>query len=50
MIASKRLIGVLILGSWLLTAALTACNTVEGAGKDIKSTGRAIEKEADEHH
>ena len=33
----------------LLTAAgvalsLAACNTVEGAGKDIKATGKAIEK------
>lgn len=27
--------------------ALTACNTVEGAGKDIKAGGAAIEREAD---
>ncbi|MES2683687.1 MAG: entericidin A/B family lipoprotein [Pseudomonadota bacterium] len=26
---------------------LTACNTVEGAGKDIKAGGEAIEREAD---
>jgi predicted small secreted protein len=26
--------------------ALTACNTVEGAGKDIKSAGNAIEDTA----
>ena len=28
-------------------AGLTACNTVEGAGKDIKSGGEKIEHEAD---
>ena len=27
--------------------ALTGCNTVEGAGKDVKATGNAIEKAAD---
>jgi predicted small secreted protein len=26
---------------------LAACNTVEGAGKDVKATGSAIEKAAD---
>jgi predicted small secreted protein len=26
---------------------LAACNTVQGAGKDIKATGAAIEKAAD---
>ena len=26
--------------------SLTACNTVEGAGKDVKATGNAIEKAA----
>lgn len=26
--------------------ALAGCNTVEGAGKDIKSAGQAIEKTA----
>ncbi len=28
-------------------ANLAACNTVEGAGKDIKAGGTAIEREAD---
>jgi len=28
-------------------AGLTACNTVEGVGKDIKAGGTAIEREAD---
>lgn len=27
--------------------SLSACNTIEGAGKDIKSTGKAIEDAAD---
>ena len=33
----------------LAAAALTvaACNTVEGAGKDVKATGAAVEKAAD---
>ncbi|WP_081412809.1 entericidin A/B family lipoprotein [Chitinilyticum aquatile] len=34
----------LILGSLLLM--LTACNTIEGVGKDIKKGGQAIEKAA----
>jgi entericidin B len=29
-------------------ASLTACNTVEGAGKDVKATGAAVEKAAEE--
>lgn len=28
---------------------LTACNTVEGAGKDIQKGGQAIKDEANEH-
>jgi entericidin B len=32
-----------------VTFALAACNTVEGAGKDIKATGTAIEKAADQN-
>jgi len=27
---------------------LAACNTVEGAGKDVKATGSAVEKAADQ--
>lgn len=26
---------------------LTACNTIQGAGRDINSVGRAIDKSAD---
>jgi predicted small secreted protein len=30
-------------------AALTGCNTVEGAGKDIEKGGKAIKDEANEN-
>jgi entericidin B len=30
-----------------LTFSLGACNTIEGAGKDVKATGAAVEKAAD---
>ena len=30
-----------------LCLALSACNTIEGAGKDVKATGQAIENAAD---
>lgn len=37
----------LIIASLALAAlSVTACNTVEGVGKDIKSAGKAIEKSA----
>jgi entericidin B len=32
----------------LSVSSLTACNTVAGAGKDVKATGQAVEKAADE--
>jgi predicted small secreted protein len=32
-----------------LTMALSACNTTEGAGRDISSAGHAISEEANEH-
>jgi predicted small secreted protein len=35
-----------VLGSFALCMILSACNTVEGAGKDIKSSGEAIEEAA----
>lgn len=34
--------------TFLLAAAASACNTVEGAGKDIEATGSAIEEAADD--
>lgn len=33
----KRLLTIFLLGSSILT--LSACNTVEGAGKDVESVG-----------
>ncbi len=30
-----------------IVVAVTACNTIEGAGKDIKAAGGAIEKTAE---
>lgn len=35
-----------IIAATLLTL-LAACNTTEGAGKDISATGKAIERSAD---
>ena len=36
-----------VLLALLFTIGLNACNTVEGVGKDIKSTGSAIEDAGD---
>jgi len=33
----------------VLVLGLAACNTIEGAGQDIKSTGKAIERTADDN-
>jgi entericidin B len=35
-----------LMGAFALS--LAACNTIEGAGKDVKATGAAVEKAADE--
>jgi predicted small secreted protein len=32
----------------LISLGLTACNTVEGAGKDVRSAGNAIEDTAND--
>ena len=36
---------------WIITAlfAVSACNTMEGFGKDMKKGGEAIEKAADKN-
>ena len=39
LLALALLVGVVV--------SVTACNTVEGAGKDVKATGQAIENSAD---
>ncbi|CAH0349513.1 hypothetical protein BH11PSE5_BH11PSE5_08980 [soil metagenome] len=41
---SKKIIAAMLLSSALV---LSACNTVEGAGKDVQSAGQAVEKAAD---
>ena len=41
----KTLLAIL-LGMSVLS--LTACNTVAGAGKDVKATGQAVEKAAED--
>jgi predicted small secreted protein len=33
----------------LMSLALTACNTVEGAGRDVSAAGRGVSEEAREH-
>ena len=33
----------------MFTFSVTACNTMEGAGKDIKRGGEKIENSADQH-
>ena len=40
----RKLITIFMLGSGL---ALAACNTVEGAGKDVESAGEAVQDAAD---
>ncbi len=35
------------LATLIAAGSMTACNTIEGAGKDIKAGGTAIEREAD---
>ncbi len=45
---SKRTVSLtlLLLAAMSGTAVLSACNTTEGAGKDIKSLGKGIEETA----
>ena len=41
---TKKIFAAMLLSSTLLIAA---CNTVEGAGRDVQSAGRAVEKAGD---
>ncbi len=43
-----RAVIAMFLGTSLLLP-LTACNTMEGAGKDVKAAGGKVEAEAKEH-
>ena len=47
----KRIFALMLATAFLAGTAvtLTGCNTVEGAGKDIQSGGKAIKDEANEH-
>lgn len=42
----QRLLALVLLGGAM--TALTACHTVEGAGKDIQDAGQAVEDVADD--
>jgi predicted small secreted protein len=42
---TKKFLTAIAAGAALLT--MTACNTVEGAGRDIQSAGDAVEDAAD---
>jgi predicted small secreted protein len=48
----KRLFALLLTTLFLagIVTTLAACNTVEGAGKDIEKGGKAIKDEASEHN
>ena len=41
----KKLLALAMLSGFAVS--LTACNTVEGAGKDVKATGQSIENAAE---
>jgi entericidin B len=43
----KALIAMIVGASFLL--GLAGCNTIEGAGKDVKAGGQKVENEASEH-
>lgn len=47
----KRVFALMLVALFLVgtAAAVTGCNTVEGAGKDIEQGGKAIKEEANEH-
>jgi entericidin B len=42
-----RLLTVLALGA--VAMAITACNTMEGAGQDLQTGGKKLERSADEN-
>lgn len=46
---SLKRIATLMTGAAIIAIGLSACNTVEGVGQDVKSTGKAIEKTADKN-
>jgi len=47
---AKRIFALILMTLFLAgTVAITGCNTIEGAGKDIETGGKAIKDEANEH-
>lgn len=46
---SSLVIALALLGAVLASGSLTACNTMEGAGQDLKAAGSAVEKTADKN-
>ena len=40
-----KMLAALLAGAML--SVLAGCNTIEGAGKDVKATGQAVERAAD---
>jgi entericidin B len=38
-----------ILAAMFAIAVMAGCNTMEGAGKDVKSVGQSLENSADKH-
>jgi len=47
----KKILSSLLMASYMavILGALTACNTMSGAGKDIEKGGEKIQEKADEH-
>lgn len=40
---------ILLAAALLLTVTVSACNTVDGAGKDMQKAGTEVQGEANEH-
>ena len=46
----KKIVSMLFASMFLVSLfAITACNTIHGAGQDIEKGGEKIKNEADEH-
>jgi predicted small secreted protein len=45
----KRLIALMLATSYVILGGLAACNTIQGAGKDVERGGEKIQKEAQEN-
>lgn len=46
---TKRLMAVLVALAFASPFLLAGCNTIQGAGKDVESAGKAVKEEAREH-